>query len=238
MNTPNLSAPATYRTNAVMVGILFIIATAFLFIGDAFYGPVLDNPDFLETAYPNRIMAAAGILIEFSCVLAIPLIPIFMFPVLRRHSIIFALSYVVFRLFEAVLFILVDINKLSLIPISRGYLEAGPAEASFYENLGGFIQTWNVWGWSFYVLIFAIGALIFYSALFQSRLTPRWISVFGLIAALMIMVSALLPMLEINILGETLVLVFWLPIAVQEMVLAVWLIVKGFTPSALADLKP
>ena len=82
----------TYHKTAIIVGVLFIIATAFLFIGGAFYGPVLDTPDFLEVAYPQRIQAVIGILIEFVCVLAIPLIAIFAFPVLKRYSLPLAIS--------------------------------------------------------------------------------------------------------------------------------------------------
>jgi len=62
----------SYKKNAVVIAILFIIATAFLFVGDSFYGPVLDTPDYLQVAYPNRISATIGMLIEFSCILAIP----------------------------------------------------------------------------------------------------------------------------------------------------------------------
>ena len=83
-----------------IVGILFIIATAFLFVGGAFYGPVLETPDYLEVAYPNRISATIGVLIELSCIIAIPLIPVFAFPVLRKHSETLALGYVVFRFFK------------------------------------------------------------------------------------------------------------------------------------------
>jgi hypothetical protein len=230
----------THRKTAVIVGVLFIIATAFLFIGGAFYGPVLDTPDYLETAYPQRTQAAIGILIEFSCVLAIPLIAIFAFPVLKRYSLPLAISYIFFRSFEAVLFILVDINKLALIPISKRYLTAGPAEVAFYKNLGDFIIEWNMWGWVFYVLVFGIGALILYTILYQSRLLPRWISIFGLIAAILITASAIFPMFEINFnLPEGMYeLILVMPIAVQEMVMAVWLIVKGFTlDSKIGDKK-
>ena len=224
------SENTNYRKTAIIVGVLFIIATAFLFIGGAFYGPALDTPDYLEIAYPQRIQAVIGMLIEFTCVLAIPLIAIFAFPVLKRYSLPLAISYIFFRSFEAVLFILVDINKLAFIPISKGYLNATPAESAFYKNLGDFIIEWNMWGWVFYVLVFGVGALILYTILYQSRLLPRWISIFGLIAAILITASAIFPMFEINFnLPEGMYeLILVLPIAVQEMVMAVWLIVKGF----------
>lgn len=238
MDTIKEKSVETYRMNAVIVGMLFIIATAFLFVGQAFYGPVLETTDYLETAYPNRITAAVGMLIEFSCVLAIPLIAVFAFPVLKKHSLVLALSYVFFRFFEAVLFILVDINKLALINVSQGYLAADPAGAAFFQNMGAILQGWNQWGWSFYIIVFAIGALVVYTGLYRSRLVPRFISVWGLIAGVLILVNGVFPMLEVDIssLGTVIELLVVLPIAVQEMVLAVWLIVKGFNPSALARL--
>ncbi len=229
----------TYRRNAIIVGILFIIATTFLFIGETFYAPLLNSPDYLETAYPNRIKATIGVLIEFACVLAIPLIPLFLFPILRKHSETLALGYVVFRLFEAVLFVLVEINKLSLINVSQSYLASGSADAFFFQNIGSFIQAWNGWAWSFYILIFAIGALIFYTALYQSKLVPRFISVWGFIAALLIMTGVVLALFEVNLNfpGAAFELIFVLPIAVQEMVMALWLIIKGFNPTAITSLS-
>ncbi len=222
----------THRKTAIIVGVLFIIATAFLFIGGAFYGSVLDTPNYLETAYPQRMQAVIGMLIEFTCVLAIPLIAIFAFPVLKRYSLPLAISYIFFRSFEAVLFILVDINKLALIPISKGYLNGTPSESAFFKNLGDFIIEWNMWGWLFYLLVFGTGALILYSVLYRSRLLPRWISIFGLIAGVLMTASAVFLMFEVgfNLPDGMFELIFVMPIAVQEMVMAVWLIVKGFNP--------
>ena len=74
-----------------------------------------------------------------------------------------------------------------------------------------------------------------YSALYQSKLVPRWISVWGLIAAALLLAGTVLEMLEVfrnfPVAGRE--LIYAAPIAVNEMVLAVWLIVKGFNPSAL-----
>jgi len=219
----------SYKKNAIIIGILFIIATAFLFVGGAFYGPVLDTPDYLQVAYPNRISAVIGMLIEFSCILSIALIPVFAYPVLRKHSETLALAYIVFRLFEAVLFVLVDITKLSLIKVSQLYLAAESSTAAMIESIGATIQGWNEWAWVFYVLIFGFGALIFYVALYQSKLLPRWISIWGLIAIVMMMTSALMAMFGIE-LPDAIFGLLVIPIAVQEMVMAVWLIAKGFNP--------
>jgi hypothetical protein len=221
----------SHKNNAVIVGILFVIATLFLFVGDYFYNPVLETAEFLQVAYPNRMAAVIGILIEFSCILAIPLIPVFAFPVLRKHSETLAIGYVVFRLFEAVLFVLVDITKLTLTNVSQLFLDADPSTAALIENIGWTIQGWNEWAWVFYVFIFGFGAVLFYTLLFRSRLLPRWISVWGLIAAAMIIAGAAMSMFEIQ-LPDALLALLQIPIGLQEMVMAVWLIFKGFSENA------
>ena len=223
------------RKTEIIVGVLFIIATVFLFFGRAFYEPILLSTDFLESAYPNRFIATVGILLEFACVLAIPLIPVFLFPILRKHNEAMALGYFGFRFLEAVLFVLIQINTLSLINVSQSYLNDAGTNAAYFQNAGGTIQSWNLWSFSFYILFFGVGALMLYSTLYQSELVPRWISAWGLIAATLILVGTVVEMLGLSsgFPAGVKELVYAAPIAVNEMVLAGWLIIKGFNPTAL-----
>ena len=178
-----------------------------------------------------------GILLEFTCVLAIPLIPVFLFPILKKHNEALALGYVGFRFLEAVLFIVIEINKLSLINVSQDYLNKGGMDASYFQNIGSSIQSVNDWAFSIYVIVFTLGALMFYSVLYKSKLIPRFISAWGFIAAAFLLTGSVLIMVDmftgISELGLN--LIFATPIAVNEMVLAIWLIFKGFNPSAIAS---
>ena len=85
------------------------------------------------------------------------------------------------------------------------------------------------------LLAFGLGALCYYWVFYQSRLIPRWLSAWGLVAIVMVMVSGLLVMLGLIEGFSTPQLVLAAPIGVQEMVLAVWLIAKGFNPRAIAS---
>ncbi len=76
----------THRKTAIIVGVLFIFAIVMLFIGEAFYKPILDSPDYLDNAYPNRIVVIIGILLEFTGVPAVILISVFFFPILKKHN--------------------------------------------------------------------------------------------------------------------------------------------------------
>ena len=223
------------RKTAIIVGVLFIIATGFLFIGGAVYNPILSSPDYIEIAYPNRITVIIGILLEFVIVLAMPLIGVYLFPILKKHNEALALGYVGFRFFEAILFVVIESNKLSLINVSRDYLNRGGMDSLYFQNIGSTIQSVNDWTFSIYVLVFTIGALLLYSVLYKSKLVPRFISVWGIIAAAIMLTGSVLSMFEMfaGISDLVLQLILVIPIAVNEMVLAIWLIGKGFNPSAL-----
>jgi len=225
------------RKTAIIVGVLFIIATTFLFVGEAFYKPILGSPDYLDNAYPNRIIVIIGILLDFIMVLAMPLLAVLLFPILRKHNEALALGYVGFRFLEAVLYIVMEINKLSLINVSQDYLNKGGMAASYFQNIGSLIQSQNYWAFSIYVIIFTLGALMLYSVLYKSKLIPRFISAWGFIAAAFLLTGSVLIMVDMftGISESGLNLIFATPIAVNEMVLAVWLIVKGFNSSAIAS---
>jgi hypothetical protein len=82
------------------------------------------------------------------------------------------------------------------------------------------------------VLAFYTGATLYYLIFYRSQLIPRWLSVWGLAGTALGLTAGLLVLFQsIAVLSSTQV-VLNLPIAVQEMVLAVWLIVKGFSPKA------
>ena len=85
-----------------------------------------------------------------------------------------------------------------------------------------------------YVYIFGLGALILYYLLYQSKLVPRLISIWGFIAIIMVLVANLLGMLSNN---SAMTIFLATPIILNELFLAVWLIVKGFNSSAIASVS-
>ena len=121
-----------------------------------------------------------------------------------------------------------------LLPLRQVYAQAGAADASTLQALGNALFDVNEIG-SVGTIVFCLGALMFYFVLYQSRLIPRWLSGWGLIAAIPYLAADLLAMFGVLDPMSTIQVVLELPLALQEMVLAVWLIVKGFNPSAIAS---
>jgi len=227
----------SYKKTARIVGVLFIIATASIF-AESLYEPILSSPDYLDIIYPNKIIVIIGILLESIMIPSMFLIPIFLYPILKRYNKVLALGYVGFRSLEALLISIAQINKFSLINLSRDYLNNDGLDVSYFQNIGNSIQSRFLWvntDGLIYVTVFAIGALIFYYILYQSNLVPRWLSGWGLIASIAILTATVLA--AFTDISPVLAILLIAPIAVQEMVMAVWLIVKGFNSPAIATLS-
>ena len=223
------------RKTAIIVGVLFIMALVLFLIGKAFYEPILSSSDYLDNAYPNRVIVIIGILLEFISALAVILIPVLLFPLLKKHNEVLALGYVSFRLFEAVLLSVAQIFKLSLVNLSQEYLNKGGVDASYFKSIGNSIQSVIYWvdhDGLIYLFVFGIGALILYSALYKSKLIPRWLSIWGLFSAVAILTASVIATFDISL---VLAMVLVIPIGLQEQAMAIWLIVKGFNPSAIAS---
>ena len=227
----------TYRRTATSVAVLFLIALVLDIVASNIYRPILNSPDYLPNVYPNRVVVTIGILLDFMCAPAMILIPIVLFPLLKTFNERIAHGYVVFRLLEGILFIFLAINSLSLISLSQDYINSGAPDVSYYNALGNSIHATIVWGTLLYIIVYSIGAIMFYYLLYRYRLIPQWISGWGLFAVLFLSTGAFLYMFGIfgNMPLMKAMAYFAPPIGLQEIVMAVWLIIKGFDSSALGS---
>lgn len=218
------------RRAARWTGIYFIIATALLFAGQALYKPVLNAPDVLDAVQAQKSTYVAGVLFEFLCVLAIPMIAVSIYPILRRYSGAVALAYLVFRTLEAVLIIAIShVNLLALVTLGET-AAASPDTAISVLNAQG---AWARAEGPAYNLVFVIGTLVLNAALFRTRLVPRTLSVFGIASALAIGLAALTSIfVDLPVIWAVLLVA---PIAIQEMLLALWLILRGVETARLGE---
>jgi hypothetical protein len=223
-----------FRRTGVIVGVLFIIATVFLFVAEAIYKPDLTPPDILEKAALAQTRIGLGLLIELFCVLAIPLIAIVLFPVLRLVNPMLAVGYVAFRLFEAALFASMEIDKMLVVAMAKVAAANPTVQSDTLEVLaqalvGG--QAISGTTGPIYNLVFVVGMLMLNWMLWQSSIVPRWIAIWGLVSA------AVLGGIAISVfvaeVPDAVAIALIAPLALQEMVFALWLIFKGFDFSSL-----
>ena len=82
------------------------------------------------------------------------------------------------------------------------------------------------------ILAFYLGATVYYAVFFRSRLIPRWLSGWGIAATTLGLTAALLVFFDVADMFSTLHVALNVPIFLNELVLAGWLLVRGFSPPA------
>jgi len=221
------------RTTAVIVGSLFLISYLGVIAGGAFLEPLINAPDYLAQVYPNRAQMVLGVLFEFLNAAAIVGIAALLFPILKPHGEGLAIGYVGFRVIEAVVSILVSLSPLPLIELSQQYIQAGAPDASYFQTVGTVLLAERSWASQMLTVFFALAALVLYYLLFRSKLLPRFIPIWGFLAVASVILANVLPVPDMAE-GFHPAQLLVLPIVLNELFLALWLIVKGFRPAALA----
>jgi len=215
---------------ATIVGILFITATVAPILTFYFLDS-LGSPDYLVNIAANETKIIQGMLIELVWALAVLGIPVMAFPVLKKHNEGLALGFLGFRFIEAVSVMVHSIILIPLLSLSREYVMAGAPVDSIYLTLGGLLLAARdgafLMGSGF---VWSLSALILNYALLESKLVPRWLSGWGLVGGVLSLTVYLSQIFSMPLTDW-----LFLPIASQEMVFAVWLIVKGFNSSAIAS---
>ncbi|MFI5286962.1 MAG: DUF4386 domain-containing protein [Candidatus Dormibacteria bacterium] len=220
------------RRTARVVGVLLITATVTVLLSEAVLAPLLKSPLALNTINASATQLAMGALLQVLAAAACAGIAIGLYPVLEKHNRALALGAVAFRTIEAAMYVVGVVGLLALLTLSQEYVTAAPARASVLQTIAALTPAARNWTSLMAVLAFGLGASLYYCVFYQSRLIPRWLSVWGLVGAALAIVASVLVLFGVIGYLSTVQVVVSLPIAVQEMVLAVWLIARGFSMSA------
>jgi hypothetical protein len=224
-----------YRGNAVAAGGLFIVATVASLIGNAMVKPILTDPDYLAKIAGNETRMFLGALLKFISALTSAGIALALYPVVRRYSGSLAIGSVALRLGEGMFYAIGAIGVLLLVSLGHEAAGAGAMDAAGFRHAGAMLMAASdSAGFVAGVLFFGLGGLMYYWVFFQAALLPRWLSAWGIVGVALSIVAAVLVLFQVTVPMSTAHILLNLPIGVQEMVFAVWLIARGFDPRAIA----
>jgi Domain of unknown function (DUF4386) len=227
----------SYRRNAIAVGLLFIACSAASILSAVPLGSLLDAPVDLAKLAANDDRLVLTALIEFVWAATAAGIAIALYPVLRKHNRALALGSVAGRLVEGALVLVGALSLVTLLGVSQEAVAGGSADASSFQAVSTSLLAARDWTYGLIAMLpFLFGALMYYYLLFKARLIPRWLSGWGLAAVVLSLVATVYSGFTQELGFSNVNIVLNIPIGVQEMVLAVWLIVKGFNaPTVTAD---
>ncbi|MGG3560635.1 DUF4386 domain-containing protein [Neobacillus rhizosphaerae] len=228
----------TNKRAAKLVGVLFILAAVTAVIGLLLYDPILNGPDYLIKGSEHANQVIVGALMELILVASAVGTATTMFPILRKYNETIALWHVCFRFLEAIIITISVISVLSLLTLSREFVAAGAVDTASFQASGTVLKAIHDWTFMLGPLfMLGINTMMYSYIFYKTKLVPRFIPVLGMTGAALVFICALLVMFgvveQVSFLGGILAL----PVAANEMILAVWLIAKGFNQSALASLS-
>ncbi len=223
-----------YRLTAILVGLFFIIGTA-AGVGSVIAGnSILTSADPVAEAVssPNQLIAGGVLVLVMGFPLA--MIPILMYPLFRRYNEVLAMGAVLFRgILEAVAYLALALSMFLIATVGTG-LAAAETESWSVALLG-----FNDWIEVLLAIVFSLGAILLGWLFYKTEIIPRWLAIWGLGGAALYFVAPFIVMFDIHNLELSLTtgVGLWLaPLAIQEMVFAVWVIVKGFRQEAVERL--
>ena len=218
----------TDRAIARVVGVLFIAATGLAIAGDVLLRPMRDDADYLVEFANRDDRVLLAVFSELGLAASVVTIAALLFPYLKRQQEGLALGYLGVRVVEGAVVLIGGMSSLLLLSLGRDYVEAGTADRSGFQPVGDLLLEARDWTDPLAtVIVFGLSAAILYPLLYQSRLVPRWLSVWGIVGTVLMLVAGVFRMYGESA-SSTLSVVLTLPLGVNEMALAVWLIIKGF----------
>lgn len=216
-------------------GLLFIAA---MVAGIFSVAPSIDSTKYLTEAAANSNNVIVDAFFQFVMSLAYLGVAILLYPTIKKFDGSLAIGFLSFRIIAATLVVFGTILLLSILALSQEFVYNSPESSLDLKALGNVLKIKRDYiNHVFMVLVLCIGNLMLYVVLIKSNLVPKWLSVWGLFGTLFSAIASVLIMFQsIDIITPE-YLILNIPTAILELVLGMWLIVKGFNQKTLEIIK-
>lgn len=224
------------RKLAIAAGVCFLITHVTSVPAPLLYAPILNRADYILGSGPDtRVLLA--VLLDVLCALGIVGTSVALFPVVKRQHEGIALGYVGLRTLEAGIIACGVLPLLTVVTLRQQLAGTAGADSATLVTVGKALVAFH--NWTVVLgpgLVCPANTVLMAYLMYRSGLVPRFIPMLGLIGAPLVFAynTALLFGLAAYIPAWVAIAV--VPIFAWEVTLALWLIVKGFRPAALASL--
>jgi hypothetical protein len=221
----------TRKTNARLAGFMFLF-----YIATAFPEMVLFSRAATGDGIPARLASIAqhatsirvAIILSMITFLDAILLGIALYGLTRDEDQELAVLALGCRVGEGVLNAL-PVSTLGLLWLSTASSGAASLDAASVNTLASFLVKVGGWKTLSASMCFAVGSTIFAYLLLRSRSIPTWLAWTGVIGSAILVVG--LPIQLAGFLASPVTDLMWIPIAVFEIVLGFWLLIKGIGPA-------
>lgn len=215
----------TVKKTSKILGLAFLIQfvtslSSGIFFKSAWFVEGNMNETMLKIA-ANPMMMRANILMDMLTALGVTFLGVMLFLTLQKKNKIIALTALGFYILEVALLAASRMDAFALLRFSQEFAATGqPANLLFMGQLA--YETMDFVGNTLHMLVFCLGAILFYYLLFKSCVVPQWLSLWGLVAIIPMLIGTVT-----QIFGYTIPFIFYLPYVPFELFIGIWILVKG-----------
>jgi len=195
--------------------------------------PTVGSPDNISETMikiaDNSTTMQMSIIVMLIEAIAIVLLATLLYTTLKRQIEIAARWAFGLWIIEAVALAARSISAFSLLKVSQEYVKAGTPDSLHFQTLGSLFFETTQFSYSVLMVFYCTGGILFYYLFFKSKYVPIVLSLWGITAASLGLIGTLLEILDYAV-----PLYVFLPILPFELAIGIWLIVKGFSSSAVA----
>ncbi|MGB3337370.1 MAG: DUF4386 domain-containing protein [Devosia sp.] len=226
------SNPNPYRSTAVIAGIIFLITEVTAIGGLLLYTPVLAGAEYIVGAGADtRVLLGAF----FELLLAAANIgtAVVLFPVIRKQSEAIALGYVGGRILEAAMILVGTLCLVTVVSLRQMVAGTPGADVITLSGIGTSLVTLRDWTFLFGPnFILGCNSFMLAYLLHRAGLVPKAITIIGMVSGPMVILSGIGVMFGLHEQLSPTGGILGLPSLVWEVAVALWMIIKGFKPSA------
>lgn len=219
----------THKTEARIFGVFFLIAFLSYGAGSGLIESVVNVPDFLPSISANKAKMIIGVILMAIIHTIVNIgLAVTMLPILKPFNRSLTYGYLSAAITTTVVLMVGAIFSLLLLPLSDEYAKFGSTGTSNFEAIGFILKKGGYFSYQIGMAIWGFGGLILSFLLYQSRLVPRPITIWGFIGYIVFISGTILELF-----GYQVGVLCSIPGGLFEISLSIWLIIKGFNVSRL-----
>ncbi|WP_046005967.1 DUF4386 domain-containing protein [Pseudoalteromonas rubra] len=214
----------SHQLAARIAGLLFLISTSSYMYADSILSPLLRLPGFLMQAAQHDSTLALAALLEFINCAAVVGISILVYPIIKQYSERVAMGYIAGRVIEAAMLISGAVILMTFVTMGDKLAVSSVINSEQIYIMGSGLKAERYFSFLMGMIALAIAGFLLNVTLFKYRLIPRLLSALGLLGYVMLLLKVLFDFFDVSAGGSWM----YMPGALFELLLPLWLIFKGF----------
>lgn len=211
------------KTGRIAGALLLFVFISGIIIFQFLQGSVLFSENYVTTTSENSNKIISSIVLGIFSGIASILIATMVLPLFKKYSYNLAYLYVAFCILNFIAIMIDNVSVLSMLEFSKEYLKQGDENSNSLKVLANLIYEKHWWTHYLFLLISCFPVFVLYYTLYISKLVPRILSVFGILAVIIMFIQEIF-----SIFGNSISMDMLLPIGLIQLILPLWLLYKGF----------